>query len=149
MRTLAIDLGSRRVGLALSDAGGCLATPLEVLEVGSAQAALEPVLRIMAREGVQRVVVGLPLNMDGGQSPAAQAATRWAQTLQQRTPIPIFLVDERLTTFDADQTLSARRRAGERLTHKKKKQRRDALAAAALLQDFLDARIPGRPLHSA
>jgi putative Holliday junction resolvase len=104
---------------------------------------LEPVLRVIAQEAVQRVVVGLPLNMDGTNSPAAQEATRWARTLHQRAALPVFLVDERLTSFDAEQTLSARRRAGERLTHKKKKQRRDALAAAALLQDFLDGRIAG------
>jgi putative Holliday junction resolvase len=127
----------------MSDAGGHLATPLEVLAVASAQAALEPVLRVIAQEAVQRVVVGLPLNMDGTNSPAAQEATRWARTLHQRAALPVFLVDERLTSFDAEQTLSARRRAGERLTHKKKKQRRDALAAAALLQDFLDGRIAG------
>jgi putative Holliday junction resolvase len=143
MRTLAIDLGSRRVGLALSDAGGCLATPLQVLQVNSAEAALQPVLGIIAEQGVERIVVGLPINMDGTNSSAAQAATRWARTLQQRSSLPVFLADERLTSFDADQTLSARRRAGERLTHKKKQQRRDALAAAALLQDFLDGRIAG------
>jgi putative Holliday junction resolvase len=140
LRTLGIDLGSRRVGLALSDAGGKLASPLEVLEVHSADAALDPVLRTMAAEGVERVVVGLPLNMDDSIGPAAREAMAWAAQLRQRSQKPVLMVDERLSTFEAEQTLNERRQGGENLTRKKKKKRLDAVAAAVLLQAFLDGR---------
>ena len=143
MRTLAIDLGARRVGLALSDAGGQLATALQVLPVKSADAALEPVLKIMIHEGVERVVVGWPLNMDDSSGPAAENAKGWARTLQARSGKKVLLLDERLSSFEADEELSRRRRAGERLTHKKKKLRRDAVAATLLLQAFLDGRAKG------
>ena len=140
MRTLGIDLGSRRVGLALSDAGGKLASPLEVLEVSSPDSALDPVLRIIGAEGVERVVVGLPLNMDDSIGPAARDAMAWAATLRQRSQKPVLMVDERLSSFEAEQTLNERRQSGENLTRKKKKKRLDAVAAAVLLQAFLDGR---------
>jgi putative Holliday junction resolvase len=141
MRTLAIDLGSKRVGLALSDAGGTLASPLDVLEVGSAQRAIEPVLHRIQREGVERIVIGLPLNMDGSAGAAALATLAWGRELGRRCGAPVIFVDERLSSFVAAQTLAQRRASGERLTHGKKKQRLDAVAAAAFLQEFLDGRL--------
>ena len=72
MRTLAVDLGARRVGLALSDAGGKISTPLTVLQVTSQEGAIEAILPIVRGEGVERIVVGLPLNMDDSFGPAAR-----------------------------------------------------------------------------
>jgi len=142
MRTLGIDLGARRIGLALSDAGGRLATPLQVLTVSSPDAAFDPILRLIADEGVERIVVGLPLNMDDTTGPAARAATEWAADLRRRSGKPVLMVDERLSSFEAEQTLNTRKRSGEHLTRGKKKQRLDAIAAAVLLQAFLDGRSP-------
>ena len=141
MRTLGIDLGTRRVGLALSDAGGKLATALEVLEISSPQQAAERVMRIIDREGVERIVVGLPLNMDDTIGPAAQQAASWGRNLSKNSGKPVVFVDERLSSFQAEQDLSARRLGGEKLTHKRKKQRLDALAAASFLQAFLDGKL--------
>src|SRR5437868_1051427 len=87
MRTLAVDLGSRRVGLALSDEGGRFATPYDVLTVGSAAEAITHVRALIAREGVKRVVIGLPLNMDDSLGPAAKAAVRWGAQLQERCEV--------------------------------------------------------------
>ncbi|MGE5612419.1 MAG: Holliday junction resolvase RuvX [Bacillota bacterium] len=141
MRTLAIDLGERRVGLALSDEGGRFATPLEVLFVSSSDAAAGPILEFIRTEGVQRIVLGLPLNMDGTIGPAAKRMFQWGQALSRQSGLPVIFVDERLSSFDAEQTLVARKRAGERLTRQRKKERLDALAAASFLQAFLDGKL--------
>src|SRR5438067_2200022 len=101
MRTLAIDLGARRVGLAISDEGGRFATPLDVLNVTSAPQAIEPIIKIIEKEGVERVVVGLPLNMDDTLGPAARGVIEWSRDLAARTATPILFVDERLSSFAA------------------------------------------------
>lgn len=142
MRTLAIDLGTRRVGLALSDEGGRFATPYEVLTVSGQEAAIGPILQVIAREGVERLVVGLPLNMDDTVGPAARDTVAWGRDLASRTgKAPVF-VDERLSSFAAEQRLADRKRGGERLTRGDKKKQLDALAAAMLLQEYLDGKLP-------
>jgi putative Holliday junction resolvase len=141
MRTLAVDLGSRRVGLALSDEGGRFATPYEVMSVSSAEQALAPILGIVKKEDVRRVVVGLPLNMDGGVGEAARGVRRWGEMLSRQGQIPVIYVDERLSSFSAEQGLIDRKRGGENITRKRKKQQLDALAAAAFLQEFLDGKL--------
>mgnify|MGYP005846374537 CR=1 FL=1 len=143
MRTLAIDLGTRRVGLALSDESGRWATPLEVLEVASPVHATELVLPVIRREGVGRVVVGVPLNMDDSPGAPARQTVAWGHALARAVGgIELVFVDERLSSFEADQQLAHRRRAGERLTHARKKRQRDAVAAAGFLQAYLDGRLP-------
>jgi len=141
MRTLAIDLGARRVGLALSDEGGRFATPYQVLSVSSPQQAMEMILPIVLREGVARLVVGIPLNMDDSIGPAARAAAAWATELSRRAQCPLVLIDERLSSFSAEQQLIDRKRAGEKLTRQRKKQQLDAIAAASFLQAFLDGKL--------
>jgi putative Holliday junction resolvase len=141
VRTLAIDLGTRRVGLALSDAGGTLATPYEVLTVTSPQQALDQIVNVIAKEGVERIVLGLPLNMDDSVGPAAREAIEWGRKLAAMTAQPVVFVDERLSSFQAEQTLNDRKRGGEKLTRKRKKEQLDALAAAGFLQAFLDGKL--------
>ncbi len=141
MRTLAIDLGARRIGLALSDEGGRFATPLEVLTVTSPDQAVAPIQRIIETEDVQRVVLGLPLNMDDSFGDAARRVVAWGGALAARAGVPVVYVDERLSSFAAEQQLIDRKRGGERLTRADKKQRLDALAAASFLQEFLDGRL--------
>jgi putative Holliday junction resolvase len=141
MRTLAIDLGSKRVGLALSDEGGNLATPLAVLQVTSPRQAADEVLKVAAKEGVQRLVVGLPLNMDDSIGPQARNTANWAADLGRRSGLPVVLVDERLSSFEAEQSLAARRRGGEKLTRGMKKERLDAIAATGFLQAYLDGNL--------
>src|SRR4051812_4950377 len=116
MRTLAIDLGTRRVGLALSDEGGKYATPLDVLNISSLEQALEVVVSLIEKERVERTVVGLPLNMDDSVGPAAKEALAWGRKLAAKVGRPVFYVDERLSSFAAEQTLIDRKRAGEKLT---------------------------------
>src|SRR5205823_956016 len=101
MRTLGIDLGSRRIGIALSDEGGTFATPLEVLEVSSPGRAIEAVLSIITKQGVSRIVVGLPLNMDDTPGPAARETVAWGRELAAKAGLPVIFVDERLSSFAA------------------------------------------------
>jgi putative Holliday junction resolvase len=141
MRTLAIDLGSRRVGLALSDEGGRFASPYEVLNVTSPKQAADEVNRVIEKEGVERLVLGLPLNMDDTLGPAARNTIEWGRALSTRSGRPVVFVDERLSSFDAEQGLIERKRGGEKITRKRKKEQLDALAAAGFLQAFLDGRL--------
>ena len=145
MRTLAIDLGSRRVGLALSDEGGKYATPIDVLTVSSPQQAIALVTSLIAKEGVQRIVLGLPLNMDDSIGGSARDAFNWGQELAAKTGLPVVYVDERLSSFAAKQTLIDRKRAGEKLTRGRKKEQLDAVAAASFLQQFLDGKLSALP----
>jgi putative Holliday junction resolvase len=141
MRTLGIDLGTKRVGLALSDEGGRMATPFEVLTISSPDQALEKVLLVIENEGVKRIVLGLPLNMDGTFGGAALAALSWGRWLGAKSDKTVLYVDERLSSFAAEQSLVERKRAGERLTRGRKKAQLDAVAAATFLQEFLDGRL--------
>ena len=141
MRTLAIDFGSKRIGLALSDEGGSFATPLDVVTVSSPAHASEIILNLIRQEAVQRLLVGVPLNMDDSVGPAAQSTVMWARELAENAHLPLILVDERLSSFDAEQQLIARKRSGEKMTRKGRKERLDAIAAASFLQAFLDGRL--------
>ena len=144
MRYLAINLGDKRTGLALGDAHLRLASPVETLHIPidrEGGRALHAALRDAcdrllgaARSSPGELVLGLPLNMDGTEGPRAQGARRFAETLANETGRRVHLHDERLTSAAADWAM-----AMSGLTHKQKKERRDALAAAALLQGFLDA----------
>ena len=146
MRTLSIDLGTKRIGLALSDEGGRWATPHEVLFVTDPNQAIEPILKLIKFEDVKRIVIGLPINMDGTQGPAATKTIEWstglaASAASSSIPIQILFIDERLSSFAAEQQLTERKKAGEKLTHKRKKQQLDAIAAAGFLQAFLDGKL--------
>ena len=149
MRTLGIDYGTKRVGLALSDAGGKLATPLEVLEVTSPSQAIESILRIIRDEEVARIVVGLPLNMaDDSIGDVARGVIKWGGELASRADLPVIYVDERLSSFAAEQSLIDRKRGGEKITRKGRKERLDAIAAAGFLQAFLDGKLAAIELEN-
>ncbi len=141
MRTLAIDLGSKRIGLAMSDEGGRFATPFERVEVNGTEQGLSPIAAIVKKEGVERVVVGLPLNMDDSIGPQAKAAVAWGDRLRSMTGVDVLYVDERLSSFDAEQKLIEAKRQGAKITRKDRKQALDALAAALFLQAFLDGQL--------
>lgn len=135
MRFLAIDLGDRRTGLALADEETGIASPLRVIEKPIGDALIDDILREIDSQGAGALVVGLPLNMDGSEGPRAKTTRAFATKLAQRTGLEVHTQDERLTSADADWKM-----AQSGLTRGQKKARRDALAAAALLQDFLDSR---------
>ena len=133
---LGVDVGSVRVGLAASDPGGILATPVETIERDLQSGADQDVIAAVVLErGVLEVVVGLPRSLSGGEGPAAQGVRAYAATLAARiVPTPVRLVDERLTTIDAHRTLRDSGLAG-------RAQRAvvDQAAAVLILQTALDA----------
>jgi putative holliday junction resolvase len=140
MRYLAIDLGEKRTGLALGDSVTGIVTPLEVIEHPAHEHAGPARLHALARHidaalGAGELVIGLPLNMDGTEGPAARRARAAAAELARLTGRAVHLHDERLSSAQADWAL-----AGSGLTRGQKKQRRDAVAAAAILRDFLASR---------
>jgi putative Holliday junction resolvase len=136
VRALGVDPGSKRIGLAVSDLSGTIASPLLVLQRSrSRQHDLHEIVRIAREEECSVIVVGLPLNMDGSHGPAARSATAEAEQLAALSGLPVELRDERRTTASADASmLEAGLNAIER------RQRVDKVAAAIMLQSWLDAR---------
>ncbi len=141
MRHLGIDYGTRRVGLALSDAGGTFVSPLAVLEVTTDAVAQAEIVAVVEREGAEVLVVGLPINMDGTEGPSAKNVRTWARSVADAVKLPLCLVDERQSSLAAEAVLASRRRGGENLTRKRKKKRLDAVAAAGFLQAYLNGEL--------
>lgn len=133
MRTLGIDFGERRIGLALSDVEGRVATPWTVLERTSDAAAIARIVELARLEEVARLVVGEPRALDGGRGAAATRARRFAERLGREAGLPVVLVDEALTSVEAARRL---REAG--VDARRHRGRLDALSAQILLQEQLD-----------
>ena len=134
MKALGIDFGERRIGLALSDPEGVFALPLEVFERADDRAAIRRLQEIIEREGVELLVVGEPLTLDGGHGSAAERCASFAAKLSEATGLPHRLVNESLTSVEAE------RRARESGAGRRKRRSViDALAAQILLQEALDA----------
>jgi len=128
-----IDFGRKRIGLAITDGQG--AYPIGIIERRSPKHDLEAIRSRMADRDVSLIVVGLPLNMDGTEGPSARAARAFAERVGAATGLPVEMFDERLTSFEAEQRLreaSASRAA--------KKATRDALAAAVILEGWMESR---------
>jgi putative Holliday junction resolvase len=145
LTTLAVDLGTKRVGFAVVDPLGLAITPLPMGEVTQPEQAVTATVTLAEARGAGRIVVGLPLNMDGTRGPSAKAAEDFARRIRHRTGLPVVLVDERQSSLEAEQRLVDRKRAGERMTRKGKKRRLDSVAAVVLLERFLQGQ--GRPLE--
>lgn len=138
MRVLGIDFGAKRVGLALSDASGLLASPWKAVEGGkplAAAARLAAVAADLAREddGLAAIVVGLPRRLDGSDNDQTPIVRVFAAELARLAGLPVMLQDERLSSHEADSRLAQRER-----DWRKRKAKIDAAAAAIILQDYLD-----------
>ncbi len=132
MRILAVDWGERRVGLAVSDPTGVIATPLATLTVGAREDVVGRVAAVAAECEAERIVVGLPLLMSGERGAAALSAEAFATALRERTRLRVDMYDERLTSALSERRLHE---GGVRTGHAK--ERVDAGAAVALLESFL------------
>lgn len=134
-RVLGIDFGSRRIGVAVSDARGSLASPLVVIErSGDMSRDHETIRSISEEEEVVCVVVGMPYTLDGRRSVAAEAVERELQELRARLDVPVETWDERMTTAAAHKNLRA-----QNISSKKRRDQIDKFAAAVMLQGWLDA----------
>lgn len=135
---LGIDYGRRRIGLAISDASGLVASPLTTLDArGRLDEDARHIVELAGRHGVEQFVVGLPTNMDGTEGPQARLTRRFAARLAELAGRDVHLQDERLTTWGAERLLD---QAG--LSSTRRKARRDAVAAQIMLQAYLDAHRP-------
>jgi len=132
MRILALDLGERRIGVALSDACGWLATPLTVLRRSSREAELATIEELVRKHQVEQVIVGYPRSLDGTLGPQARRVDRYVEQLRVRLLVPVVLWDERLSTAQAERLVHE---MGQRV----QRERIDAAAAAVILQNYLDA----------
>ena len=133
MRILALDLGERRTGVALSDSLGWLATPLTVLQSRSREAELAAVVDLVRGHQVEQIVVGYPRSLDGSVGPQARRVDQYVVQLHARLPdVPVILWDERLSTAQAERLVHETGRRVQR-------ERIDAAAAAVILQSYLDA----------
>jgi putative Holliday junction resolvase len=135
---LAVDVGGRRVGLAISDPSGTLARPLETLQVRDPADAVDRVAQridaIAAEDdGLATVVVGVPSHLDGRASEGSAGAMAFVASLRERIDVPIVTEDERLTSREAESRLALNERDWRR-----RKEKLDAAAAAVFLQDYLD-----------
>jgi len=131
---LALDYGARRIGMAVSDPAGEFAFPAGVLERESLARDLAALAELAREREVQRVVVGLPVHLDGRRGPEAEAAERFARELGQATGLPVELLDERWTSREADRAM----RAVQPRRRKREQAKLDAAAAAILLRTFLE-----------
>ena len=142
MRALGIDLGSKRIGVALSDSGGVLASPYETVERSGDRAVDHRRLLALADEAeVDALVVGLPIALDGSIGPAADGVLAEVDELRAAASVPVETYDERLTTVTATRLLRERGMSGKAM-----RKVVDQVAAAVILQSWLDGRrSDGRP----
>ena len=131
---LALDLGSKRIGVAVSDRSGTIATPLTVVHrSGDVAQDHARIAALVAEEEAVRVVVGLPLSLDGSLGPAAKGARAEAEALAEVLPVPVESFDERLTTVTAERALTEAKMRGQA-----RRRVVDKVAAAVMLQAWLD-----------
>lgn len=137
MRILGLDFGLRRVGAALSDSRGQIASPLEVYERRGPKLDAKHYRELVEEEGIDRIVVGLPLHTDGSESELSEQARAWGLWLAEASGCPVLFHDERYTTVLAEEMMRA-----SGLKARDRQARRDMLAAQVLLQSYLDAGCP-------
>lgn len=140
MRIMGLDLGSKRIGVSLSDELGLTAQPRETIVRTSLAADLKRLVAIAEENSVEKVVVGLPLNMNGTEGPQARRVKKFVERLRQKTPLTVETWDERLSTVAVTRVLidADVGRAGRRAVV-------DKLAASYILQGWLDRHGKGEP----
>lgn len=131
MRYLAIDYGTKRTGLAVCDRAETITSPLTVIQ--GQKGLIKKISEIVEKEDIEAVVLGLPLNMDGSEGAQTKLVLKFGKQLQNSLKIPVLMQDERLSSFGAEEKLSF-----AKYTRKKTKKRLDAVAAAEILQSFLE-----------
>lgn len=134
MKILGLDIGSKRVGLALSDPLGITAQALETIEVKNEEDIVDRLKKIVNKEEIKEIVVGLPLNMNGSSGPQAQKAVEFCDKLKENFTIPIKLWDERMSTLEVERIMIE-----ADVSRNKRKKKIDKLAAQVMLQSYLNA----------
>ena len=133
-RTLGVDYGTRRVGFAVSDSMGIVATPLFTRDVVSEKQAIRAVCEVAAEKAAELVVVGIPINMDGSKGPMALQVEAFVQRLEAQSGLKVATWDERMSTGLVERML-----VSADVSRARRKEVRDKLAAQVILQGYLDA----------
>ncbi len=133
-QAIALDVGDARIGIAGADPTGLIATPLDALERTTEADDVERILQIAREQNAGRIVVGLPLSLDGSRGPQARKVLRFTEALRAAAELPVESWDERYSTAEAERLLRA---AGEEPS--RNRARLDSVAAAVILQAYLDA----------
>lgn len=134
MRIMALDIGDRTIGVACSDEGLILASPVETIQRRGPKADAIRVETLVRERGVTRVIAGLPLTLRGAEGPQSAKVMEFVETLKRRLKVPLELRDERLTTREAERTLIA-----NDMSRARRKEIIDQMAAVLILQNYLDA----------
>lgn len=138
MRFLGVDYGHKRVGLAISDETGQLALPLETISGGTIEKISKEVARIASERGARKIIVGVPLKLDGQASPQTEYTLKFIVGLRDATTVPVEQWDERLTSVQAERAMLE-----ADASRKTRRANIDKLAAQLMLQNYLDAHAAG------
>jgi putative Holliday junction resolvase len=136
MRYLGIDYGTVRIGIALSDPCSVIASPLKTVKAEPEKNAVMEIAEICSDKSVEEIVIGLPLHMNGDEGESAEGARKLGDAIESQTQLKVNYIDERLSTVSADKALSEGNVRG-----KKRKAKVDSVAAAIILQTFLDRKM--------
>ena len=135
-RTMGLDIGDSRIGVALSDPLGILASPLTIVSRDDTEADIAAIVTIAGQHNVASIVIGLPINMDGSEGGQAAKVRDFTAGLQRRTDLPVIFQDERLSTVEAMRLFKEAGKTGRGARY-------DAAAAAVILQSYLDEKSGG------
>lgn len=135
LRIIGLDVGERRIGVALSDPTATIASPVEVVIITDDESAFTAIAKLVDQHQVDGVVVGMPYSLSGVAGPAAEKVREFVGELSRRLPVKVVTWDERLSTIAADRSM---RETG--VKRQKRENLRDAVAAALILQSYLDSR---------
>ncbi|GAB4214956.1 MAG: Holliday junction resolvase RuvX [Roseiflexaceae bacterium] len=138
-RVMALDLGGQRIGVALSDALRVLASPLTTVRAQPRAAAIAQISALIASNEVAELVIGLPLTLSGEVGPQAKLVQEYVEELRRHISIPIHMVDERLTSVEAERMMTEMG-----IKREQRRARIDEVAASIILRDFLEANRPPR-----
>jgi len=158
-RILALDYGRARIGLAIADVETSLARPMDTLERVNRNEDMRRLRELVRENGVKQIIVGLPLRLDGSRGEMADEASRFAERVRKQIGVPVEMVDERLTSWEAERLLeelggrvmkaAPARRVGKHVEHEMRntpapgKMSVDAVAAAVMLNEYLEQHRPG------
>jgi len=140
MRILGLDVGERRIGVAVADQRVRVALPVAVVERRELPADLDAIARLAQDQGAEAIVIGLPISLNGSLGSQAEVVKAFGRELSARLSLPIEYWDERLSTVEAQRRLTSAGKKGP-----KAKAQRDALAAAIVLQSYIDGQAQGSP----
>ncbi|MDR0485456.1 MAG: Holliday junction resolvase RuvX [Elusimicrobiota bacterium] len=133
-RIMGIDYGLKKIGVALSDTMGIIASPFSTIENTNSQASIKEILKLVAENNVGEIAVGMPLNMDGSESSMSCAVREFIKRLKENSALPVVEIDERLTTSQTDRMLIEE----ADISRAERKKARDKIAASLILRVYLE-----------